>query len=64
MKDIVTKGVTGEFYDGTEAEFIKTLEKMDNKRYDDKKMRESALNFSEENFRTNFSSFIKQKFKI
>lgn len=58
-RDIITEGTTGEFYDGSEGDFIKTLEKMGNKRYDDKKMRQEALKFSEENFRGNFRQFMK-----
>jgi glycosyltransferase involved in cell wall biosynthesis len=63
-RDIVTDGITGEFFDGSADGFIKTLEKMGNKRYDDKKMRDSALAFSEKNFREKFSGFIKEKFLI
>ncbi len=57
-RDIVTEGVTGEFYDGTDESFIKTLEKMGEKRYDSKKMRQDSLNFSKEKFRENFGIFI------
>ncbi|MEI7541961.1 MAG: glycosyltransferase [bacterium] len=59
-RDIVTEGVTGEFYDGTDESFIKSLEKISNKRYDDKKMRQAALNFSKDKFRENFMAFVKQ----
>ena len=63
-RDIVTAGVTGEFYDGTDDDFIKNLEKIGNKRYDDKKMRQDALNFSEEKFRGNFKSFLRSSVVI
>ncbi|MCE5299495.1 MAG: glycosyltransferase, partial [Spirochaetia bacterium] len=44
--DIVQSGVTGEFYDGTEASFTKNLEKIADKRYDKEKLRSSVLKFS------------------
>ncbi len=56
--DIVTEGLTGEFYDGTSGDFIKTLEKMNGKRYDVEKMRASALRFSIDNFKHNFKAFL------
>jgi glycosyltransferase involved in cell wall biosynthesis len=56
--DIISEGETGGFYDGTAGDFIKTLEKMGNKRYDVKKLRESSLRFSRDNFTSNFKAFL------
>lgn len=52
--EIVIKGKTGEFFDGTEENFIKNIEKMEKQGYDVNVMRESALRFSRENFRLGF----------
>jgi glycosyltransferase involved in cell wall biosynthesis len=56
--DIVTDGETGSFYDGSGEGFIKALEKMENNRYDDKKMRACAERFSKDAFKTNFVRFL------
>lgn len=56
--DIVKDGETGLFFDGSREGFIKALEKMENNRYDDKKMRACAERFSKDAFKTNFVRFL------
>jgi glycosyltransferase involved in cell wall biosynthesis len=59
--ETVVPGMSGEFFDGTEGDFIKTLEKMKNTRYDVVKMREQALKFSKENFRENIAAYLRAR---
>lgn len=59
-RDIVEEGATGEFFDGTKEGFIKTLEKISNRMYDKKGMRESSLRFSKKDFRENFTGFLRK----
>jgi glycosyltransferase involved in cell wall biosynthesis len=63
-RDIVEEGITGEFFDGSAAGFIKALEKIGNNRYDDKKMRESAERFSAESFDRKFRRFLNDNLLI
>jgi|DewCreStandDraft_4_1066084.scaffolds.fasta_scaffold02806_3 glycosyltransferase involved in cell wall biosynthesis len=59
--EIVKQGITGEFYDGTEEDFIKKLENIDKKLYDIKSMRENAGRFSKEKFIFSFKDFLKRR---
>ncbi len=58
--EIVKEGETGEFFNGSEEDFILKLEKIDKKLYDIKAMRENALKFSKEKFKLKFSEFLKR----
>ncbi|MBP7792327.1 MAG: glycosyltransferase [Candidatus Goldbacteria bacterium] len=59
--EIIKEGDTGEFFDGTEEDFIKKLVKMDKTLYDVKKMRENALRFSEDKFIFSIKEFLKRR---
>ncbi|MCX8093180.1 MAG: glycosyltransferase [Candidatus Goldbacteria bacterium] len=59
--EIIKQGETGEFYDGTEDDFINKLEKIDKKLYDIKIMYQNALRFSKDNFIFNLKQFLKRR---
>lgn len=59
--DIIKEGETGEFFDGSEDDFIKKLEKCDKTLYDSQIIRENALKFSKENFIFFFKEFLKRR---
>ncbi|HMB01046.1 MAG TPA: glycosyltransferase, partial [Spirochaetota bacterium] len=59
--EIVAAGETGEFFDGSPEDFIKKLEKIKNKSYDKKILRQSGLRFSREVFRKKFIGFLKER---
>ncbi len=59
--EIINEGISGEFFDGTEEDFIKKLEKIENNLYNVKSMRNTIEKFSKENFYKNFKEFLKRK---
>ncbi|MFP4466273.1 MAG: glycosyltransferase [Candidatus Goldiibacteriota bacterium] len=59
--EIVKEGRTGEFFDGTQEDFIKKLELIKDNVYDIEEVRGNALRFSEEIFRKNITDFIKNR---
>lgn len=58
--EIVVKGETGEFFDGTKEGLIKTIEKSEKQGYDINKMCSAALRFSAENFRKGLMSIMEK----
>lgn len=59
--EIIKAGETGEFFDGTEADFINKLEKIEKKLYDIKIMRKNALRFSKDKFIYYIKEFLKRR---
>ncbi len=59
--EIIKEGETGEFFNGSEEDFINKLEKIDKKLYDIKILRNNALGFSGEKFAFNFREFLKRR---
>lgn len=58
--EIIKEGISGDFFDGTEQDFIKKLEKMENNLYNKKIMRQTIEKFSKENFLKNFRNFLER----
>ncbi len=59
--EIINKGISGEFFDGTGNDFIKKLEKIENNLYNKNLMRNTIEKFSKENFYKIFKEFLERK---
>lgn len=59
--EIVKEGISGEFFNGSEQDFIKKLEKIENTLYNTKIMRQTVEKFSKENFIKNFTDLMERK---
>ncbi len=59
--EIIKEGISGDFFDGSQQDFIKKLEKIENTLYNANMMRQTIEKYSKENFIKNFKSFLERE---